>query len=124
MGHLLRRREWQVALLLATTGATNDQIARALALSPKSVKRIIGTVYAKLGFASNDQLDPRTTLALWVWKYRQNPAAMLTEAERAVVIRSVVNQLVLADIHVAREAVDRALDRELVAPRVYRGGGP
>jgi ATP/maltotriose-dependent transcriptional regulator MalT len=63
-----KRQEREVARLtpqelavarLVTTGLTNQQVARELVISVKTVEYHLGHVYAKLGVASRSQLIPR-----------------------------------------------------------------
>jgi DNA-binding CsgD family transcriptional regulator len=56
--HGLTAREREVAQLL-TRGATNDDIARALWISPHTVKDHVKAVYAKLGVASRAELSAK-----------------------------------------------------------------
>ena len=51
----LSQREREIALLVAR-GSSNVEIARALAISHKTVEKHLGSVYHKLGFSSRAQL--------------------------------------------------------------------
>lgn len=52
----LTPRERDVAVALATTGGTNKEIARAIGMSPGTVKIHMGRIMAKCGVRSRLQL--------------------------------------------------------------------
>ncbi|MFO7265754.1 MAG: response regulator transcription factor [Limnochordales bacterium] len=54
----LSAREREVLVLIAQ-GLTNDEIARALFISPHTVKNHVSRIYQKLG------MDDRTKVAIW-----------------------------------------------------------
>lgn len=61
----LSPREVTVALL-AARGGTNEDIARALGLSPLTVKKHLEHLYAKVGVPN------RTALAAWIWEHSRS----------------------------------------------------
>ena len=52
---MLSRRQREIALLVAT-GASNKEIARELAISTKTVKNTLTTVFVKTGTRSRTEL--------------------------------------------------------------------
>ncbi len=54
----LSQREWQIATLI-TTGASNKQIARQLAISIKTVKNTLTKVFVKTNTCSRTELAVR-----------------------------------------------------------------
>lgn len=71
MKHLLSPREREIAALVAT-GASNKEIARALAISAKTVTNLLTRVYAKTQLRSRTELAVRIVL-----DRRANPAQVV-----------------------------------------------